>query len=103
MYRQALAARGYTVIAVEDGLDALHRMESDRPDVVVLDLMLPRLGGEDVYQEMRGNPNTRDIPVVIVTGTDVRELEPNESQFFLRKPVAPDRLAAAVESAVAGT
>lgn len=100
MYRYALMGAGFTVTAVEDGLDALRRIERDRPDAVVLDLMLPRLGGEDVYLELRSNPSTRDIPVVIVTGAEVRHLEPSRVRHFLRKPVTGDLLTIAVETAI---
>ena len=62
--------------------------------------MLPRLGGEDVYREMRANPATQRIPVVIVTGSDIRHLESTESRHFLRKPVLPDALATAVRDAL---
>ena len=100
MYRQALTASGHRTIAVADGLAALRHLEGDRPDVVVLDLMLPTLGGHDVYRELRANPETREIPVVIVTGSDARNLEPNEFRFFLRKPVSPETLTRVVEDAL---
>ena len=100
MYRQALAASGHRVVAVQDGLGALRRIEADRPDVIVLDLVLPRLGGHDVYREMRAHPETRDIPVIIVTGSEARELEPNQVRFFLRKPVSPEALTRIVEDAL---
>ena len=100
MYRQALAASGYRTIAVADGIGALRHLEGDRPDVVVLDLMLPTLRGQDVYLEMRANPGTREIPVVIVTGSDARELDPNNFRFFLRKPVSPETLTRIVEDAM---
>ena len=100
MYRQALAASGHRTITVADGLGALRHLEGDRPDVVVLDLMLPTLGGHDVYQELRANPDTREIPVVIVTGSDARNLDPNDFRFFLRKPVSPETLTRIVEDAL---
>lgn len=100
LYRQALAACGYAVVAVEDGVDALRRIEADHPDVVVLDLMLPRLGGEDVYLEMRANRATTDIPVVIVTGAETRSLEGDALRYLLRKPVEQGALVSAVESAL---
>ena len=102
LYREALAHASYNVIAVEDGLDALRRIAEARPDAVVLDLMLPRVGGWDVYKELRGNPATAHIPVVIVTGSDTRDLEPAASRYFLRKPVSPDTLCAVVDRAVRG-
>jgi hypothetical protein len=51
-----------------------------------------------VYRELRAHPATREIPVVIVTGSDARDLEPNEFRFFLRKP--PDTLTRIVEDAL---
>jgi CheY-like chemotaxis protein len=100
MYRQALAASGYRTIAAADGLGALRVIEGDRPDVVVLDLVLPTVGGHDVYRELRAHPETCDIPVVIVTGSDARAVEPNDFRFFLRKPVSPDTLTRIVEDAL---
>ena len=100
MYRQALTASGHRTIAVSDGLGALRHLEGDRPDVVVLDLMLPSIGGYDVYKELRAHPDTCEIPVIIVTGSDARDLEPHEFRFFLRKPVSPDTLTRIVEDAL---
>ena len=100
MYRQALAASGYRTITAADGLGALRFIEGDRPDVVVLDLMLPTVGGRDVYKELRAHPETCEIPVIVVTGSDAHDLEPNEFRFFLRKPVSPETLTRIVEDAL---
>jgi CheY-like chemotaxis protein len=102
MYRTVLAHHGFAVTAVEDGLDALRLIEIECPDAIVLDLMLPRVGGDDVYRELRANPATARIPVVVVTATDVRDLEANEFRFFLKKPVGPDSLAECVMEAIRG-
>ena len=100
LYRQALIIAGYRVLAARDGVDALRLIESDTAHAVVLDLMLPRLGGIDVYRELRAHDETRDIPVIIVTGSDSRELEPFDSRFFLRKPISPESLAYIVNDAL---
>ena len=100
MYRQALSAAGHRAVGVADGLGALQHIEGDRPDVVVLDLMLPRVGGHDVYKELRAHPETSSIPIIIVTGSDARDLEPNAFRFFLRKPVSPEALTRIVEDAL---
>jgi CheY-like chemotaxis protein len=100
LFREVLRDAGYGVVAVEDGLDALRRIEEDPIDAVVLDLMLPRVGGWDVYKELRANPRTRRLPVVIVTASDVADLESSVALLFLRKPVSPEKLTAAVDQAV---
>ena len=100
LYRDVLRDAGYSVVAVEDGLDALRRIEVDPIDAVVLDLMLPRVGGWDVYKDLRANPRTRRLPVVIVTASDVGDLESSAALHVLRKPVSPEKLTAAVDQAV---
>src|ERR687883_831913 len=63
-----LAAEGYDVAVASDGLAGLVKASSRRPSLILLDLMMPDLGGIRVLEEMRGDPQLRDIPVVVVTG-----------------------------------
>jgi DNA-binding response OmpR family regulator len=97
MYRIALRAAGYAVVAVEDGADALRQIEQALPALVVLDLGLPRLDGRDVHSELKARPDTRDIPVVVVTGADINEIDASDFACILRKPCDADRLILAVE------
>jgi CheY-like chemotaxis protein len=100
LYRSALRTAGYEVGAVEDGTDALHRVEHWTPDVVVLDLALPRLDGRDLRHELRSRPDTRNIPVIVVSGTDTSDLKPQDFAAILRKPIDVDVLVQAVDNAV---
>lgn len=100
MYRRALALLGYQVIAVADGYDALNAVDAKRPDVVILDLLLPRVAGLDVYRELRSRVDTSSIPIIIVTGSDARDLGPASFPFLIRKPIGPDTLAAMVAHAL---
>ena len=100
LYRTVLRQAGYEAGAVEDGTDALHRLEHWTPDVVVLDLALPRLDGRDLRHELRSRPDTRDIPVIVVTGTDTSDLDKNDFAAILRKPIDTDALVQAVDAAV---
>ena len=101
LYRTALAAEGYGVVAVEDGLDALRVIEAATfPTAVVLDLELPRLGGRDVHQELRARADTSQIPILIVTGSDVGDLDPADFACILKKPVSVDSFVAAVRRCV---
>jgi len=102
-YRSSLKVAGYSVIAVEDGISALHIIDVHTPDVIVLDLVLPRLSGRDVYRELQATPNARRIPIIVVSGTDVRDLKTDDFARVLRKPVDPDSLVKAVDDAVRGT
>jgi DNA-binding response OmpR family regulator len=96
LYRAALTISGFDVIPVGDGIEALYQIDADRPDLVVLDLGLPRLSGRDVYRDLASNPRTKDIPILVVTG-DPGDLVESANLCILRKPVDPGRLSAEVE------
>jgi CheY-like chemotaxis protein len=97
LYRSALRSAGFAVVAVEDGLQALQRVESECPDVMVLDLLLPRLGGRDVHRELKSHSRTRHVPIVIVSGNDVSDLNPRDFAGILQKPINAETLVLAVE------
>jgi two-component system, OmpR family, phosphate regulon response regulator PhoB len=62
-----LRQAGHTPVLAADGREALAAVESQVPDLVLLDLMLPDMSGTDVCRTLKNDPNTRDIPVVMVT------------------------------------
>ena len=96
LYRAMLQMEGFAVVAVEDGVDALRHIEVDPPDAVVLDLGLPRLGGRDVHREITGRMEMRGIPIVVVTGEPIDDLDPKVFACILRKPLDPQSLINAV-------
>jgi DNA-binding response OmpR family regulator len=96
LYRTALSLAGYAVVAVGDGIEALRSIEADPPDVVVLDMGLPRLGGRDVRTEIGSHAVTAAIPIIVVTG-DARGLNTSEYACVLQKPIDLDTLARTVE------
>lgn len=100
LYRSLLRQAGYLVIDVEDGLDALRALEATRPAAVVLDLALPRLSGRDVHREMKAHRDTRDIPIIVVSGTDTSDLDEADFACILRKPLHPENLIAALEGCI---
>ena len=65
--RMHLEAEGFEVLTARDGVEALDQAREGHPDLVLLDLMLPRLSGERVCQELRGDPRTQGIPIVVVS------------------------------------
>ena len=69
LYRLALSLSNFAVHACADGLEALRYLEQHTPDVIVLDLNLPRLPGTIVYDELRAHAKTIRIPIVVVTST----------------------------------
>lgn len=62
-----LARERFRVRTASDGLEALRAVESERPDLIILDQMLPNLSGLEVLAELRRRPETRDVPVILLT------------------------------------
>lgn len=86
-----LAAHNYEVFEAFDGVDCLEKLNERKPNVVVLDVMMPRMDGYETLKRMRENEQTKDIPVVIVTAlndvqTQIKAIEMGADDF-LSKPV----------------
>jgi DNA-binding response OmpR family regulator len=96
MYTLALIFEGFEVLQAVDGIDALQQIEQRPPDLVVLDLGLPRLGGLCVQQEIAAQAVTHDIPIVVVTGLNI-DLELLDVLCVLRKPVTMEQLVSTVQ------
>jgi CheY-like chemotaxis protein len=100
LWRHTLAFEGYQVHEAGDGLDALHLIEQHPPDLVILDLGLPLLGGVSVQQEIAARAHTSHIPIVVVTGS-TEALSDLEVPCVLRKPVTTDELLVIVRKCLA--
>ena len=64
---------GYTVVRAEDGLEGLRQVSEATPDLILLDLMMPGLTGQEVCRKIKADPETRGIPVIVVTARDAQE------------------------------
>ncbi|MCA9286550.1 MAG: response regulator [Phycisphaerales bacterium] len=87
-YLETLPCR---IRTASDGLDAVREIERDPPDLVLLDVMMPRMSGFEVCQKIKGNPRTRDIVVIMVTALhevgDYERAHESGTDDFLTKPV----------------
>ena len=100
-----LVAEGYAVSTASDGLGGLGQMAATRPDLVLLDLMMPDLGGVRVVEELREDPELASIPVLVVTGheeavPDMRARLGDDNVFL--KPFAVGELLARVGAVTGG-
>ena len=95
-----LELEGYDVRSAADGLLGLGVVATWRPDVITLDVVMPRLGGFETLERLRADPATADIPVVIVTGraqaADRSRGDALGVDAYLSKPFEPAELVAVV-------
>jgi DNA-binding response OmpR family regulator len=92
--------RGYRVVAVADGAAVLACLDAVRPDLIVLDAMMPGLDGFEVLRRLKADPTHRDIPVIMLTAR--RREQDVVSSFnlgvadYVPKPFAPEELVARI-------
>ena len=100
-----LETQGYDVMEARDGLEGLTKAEFKKPDLILLDLMMPDVSGGRMFDEMRRHPATVDIPIVVVTG------KPDAHQIFddeigpdnvIMKPFEADTLIGRVQHHIGG-
>ena len=91
-----LQRAGYRVTTAEDGVEALERIRAERPDMIVLDWMMPRKDGFTVLQELKADPSTAEIPVVMLTAkaqdADIFKGWQSGADCYLTKPFNPMEL-----------
>ncbi len=95
---------GYTVVGAVDGAEGLERARADLPDVVVLDIMMPKMNGLEVASALKTDPATADIPVILLSAkaqeSDIRAGHSTGAEDYITKPFDPldllDRVAALI-------
>ncbi len=105
-----LEENGYIPIMAMDGEEGMKKVKKERPDLIILDILMPRESGIKMYHELKLDPNLKDIPVAMLSGVSKRtflrsqaaltefgdETVP-EPQAYLEKPVEPEDLAETVK------
>jgi CheY-like chemotaxis protein len=100
MYAEFLAYSGYHVLEATDGAEAVAKAKELAPDLVVMDLSLPVMDGWEATRRLKGDPTTRHIPILALTGHSFdghsQEARDAGCDGFLAKPCLPERLLQAI-------
>jgi DNA-binding response OmpR family regulator len=106
LMRLILSRKGYQVIGAMGGREGLEAVQRETPDVVLLDLMMPDMDGWEVYQKMKANEATKNIPVIVVTAKaqsidKVLGLHIAKVDDYITKPFGPQDLIDSIEKVLA--
>lgn len=104
IYSEALRAAGFRVLVAEDGVQAVAMTRAATPDIVLLDIAMPRMDGRDAVRLIKADPMTRTITTIAVTAADALhrrgDLEEAGFDAVLLKPVLPKVVVIAVRQAL---
>ncbi len=107
MYRLKFESEGYEVGSAGDGAQGYQLIEDFRPDIILLDMMMPEMNGDEVLAKVRGNDWGKDIPVLILTNMGKEEapasLEKlNVHSYIVKAEMTPKQVSETVQSVLAG-
>jgi CheY-like chemotaxis protein len=107
LLRLILEAAGYAYVDARDGAEGLEKIRSERPDLILLDLMLPSVDGAEVLLRKQKDPAIRDIPVIAVTALaspfdQIMWKRRTEIEDYITKPFVRKDLLEAIERVLAG-
>ena len=107
LIRLILGRRGFDVRGANNGEEGLKIIQNDHPDLVLLDLMMPDMDGWEVYQQMKADDTTKNIPVIVVTARaqsidKVLGLHIAKVDDYIAKPFSPQELLNSVDNVHAG-
>jgi DNA-binding response OmpR family regulator len=102
LVRLILGRKGYDVIGANGGIEGLDAVRRERPDIILLDLMMPDMDGWEVYQQIKADPELKHIPVVVVTAKaqsidKVLGLHIAKVDDYITKPFGPQELLESIE------
>ena len=104
MLKARLEASGYEVMAAFDGRQGLTYASAKKPDLILLDIVMPTGGGYSVYTRLKRSPKTRSVPVIFLTAKDrpedVSRAYKLGAQYYLKKPYKPEMLLDTVKKAL---
>ncbi|MBE9044486.1 response regulator [Pleurocapsales cyanobacterium LEGE 10410] len=99
-----LSTAGYNIILANGGKEAIGKAESNKPDAIVTDWMMPKMGGLDVCRKLKKNPATAEIPIIACTAKD-REVDrmwalKQGVKAYVTKPCTKEELVSAVKEVI---
>ena len=105
MYKTKFEAEGFTVFIAEDGAKGLELAKKEKPDIIMLDVILPRLDGFSVLEEIKKDKNTKGIPVIMLTNLGTEEDRAKGQKmgaldYFVKASLTPGQVSQKIKQAL---
>ena len=108
MYQAKFELEGHEIVVATNGQECLDLLESYQPDLILLDILMPKLNGFHVLKEIKKHPHLRNIPVILLTNLGEAEVDMNEelaralgvNDYLIKSHHTPDEVVAKVMKAL---
>jgi len=109
MLKMVLENASYSVLTAYDGTEAVQKTKEEKPDAIILDLMMPGVDGFNASKELKNSDDTADIPILVLTAFDTKRAEAGypkskglelETEDYISKPVDPEVLLKRLEEVI---
>jgi len=105
MYQERLKLEGYNIVSAYDGEEALAKVESEKPDVILLDIMMPKINGIDVMKKLRENEKTASIHIILLTAliqeiNKIKDMMKEYDGYLIKSEIMPAQVIDAIKSAL---
>jgi len=105
MYEERLQAEGFKIVQATNGEEALAKANEIKPNVILLDIMMPKVNGFDVLKELKGNEDLKDIPVIVLTALiqDVDRVQGKKlgaADYIVKSETMPGEVIAKIKNAI---
>ncbi len=105
MYAERLRAEGYSIVSAYDGEEAIEKVYKDMPDVILLDIMMPKINGIDVMKKIREDEKTANIPVILLTAlvqeiNKIKNMMKPYDQYLIKSEIMPAQVIDAIEKSL---
>lgn len=106
LYEERIRAEGYQIVSASDGEEAIKKANSENPDVILLDIMMPKINGIDVMKNLRSHDETKEIPIIILTALiqeidKIKDMMGPKDGYMVKSEIMPKDVVEKVKSALA--
>lgn len=107
MYERVFKFEGFEVDMARNGVEGLEQLKRNIPTMILLDIMMPKMTGIEVLKAIKANPNTKEIPVVVLTnlsgqGDAERAIELGAVKFIVKSKYKPNQIVKQIKEILAG-
>lgn len=106
MYAERLKAEGYTVVSAYDGEEAIDKAYQETPDIMLLDIMMPKINSIDVMKKLREDEKTADIPIILLTAlvqeiSKIKKMMKPYDSYLIKSEIMPAQVIETIEKSLA--